>query len=330
MPEVCIPRPSTCVEPPLVKPQIPRPVVCPGRPNHPVLEIVLHNIAKSTAEGPIWLHKEKSLLFNDGYDGDFNIWNSETKEIKTIHYDTFATFTVPHQKGGFVAGVGQKVIHLQWDDPHNYKLLAEVDKGKPTRLVDGKCDSRGRLFFATMGLESKPAVPVLESASLYSIDTDGTLTCHDSGMHIANSMVWSPDEKTLYLTETIPGFIYAYDYDIKTGKTSNRRIVIYLPPTEHGLVDRMTIDTDGMLWTCYYRGGKTTQIDPNEGKIIRTIKLPCATVTCPTFGGDNFDQLFITSSSYHVDRSTNPHGGSIWRISNTGAKGYAPNPYKGK
>ena len=42
--------------------------------------------------------------------------------------------------------------------------------------------------------------------------------------------------------------------------------MIYLPQIDHGVVDRMTVDADGNLWTAYYGGGKVTQIDPQKGK----------------------------------------------------------------
>jgi len=294
------------------------------------IENIIPNIAKSTAEGPVWMEGINSLFFVDTYGGDFNFWNAETKTIDIVHYDDFATFAVPHANGGYVGGVGKKLYHFTIEDPTNFKVLCEVDQGKQTRIVDGKCDSRGRVFFATMGLESKPAVPVLEQACLYSLDTDGTVVCHDDGMHIANSMVWSPDETKLYLTESIPGFIYQYDYDINTGKTSNRKIVCYLPHTEHGIVDRMAVDTEGFLWNCYYRGGKATRIDPKTGEIVRTIKMPTSTVTCVCFGGKKYDELYISSSIYEQDLTVNPHAGSVFRVSGTGCKGFAPNPYRGK
>ena len=35
---------------------------------------------------------------------------------------------------------------------------------------------------------------------------------------------WSPDNKTLYFSDSLKYHIYAYDYDVSTGDVANRRL----------------------------------------------------------------------------------------------------------
>ena len=58
--------------------------------------------------------------------------------------------------------------------------------------------------------------------------------------------------------------------------------------------------------------------------------MDCPTVTCVTFGGDNYEDLYVTSSSYAQDLNQNPNAGSVFRISGLGVRGIAPNMYDGK
>jgi hypothetical protein len=34
---------------------------------------------------------------------------------------------------------------------------------------------------------------------------------------ISNGLAWSPDSKNMYFVDSVPGRVYAYDYDVTTG-----------------------------------------------------------------------------------------------------------------
>ena len=56
------------------------------------------------------------------------------------------TFVIPREKGGYVIGLGRKIVALDWDTPE-VTTLAEIEKrGLNNRLNDGKCDPAGRLW----------------------------------------------------------------------------------------------------------------------------------------------------------------------------------------
>lgn len=55
-------------------------------------------------------------------------------------------FAVPRGSGGYVAGVGRKIVAVDWSS-QTMTSLTEVDKDKPNnRLNDGKVDPFGRLL----------------------------------------------------------------------------------------------------------------------------------------------------------------------------------------
>jgi len=73
----------------------------------------------------------------------------------------------------------------------------------------------------------------------------------------SNGLGWSPDEKTLYFTDSKTNIIYAYDYD--DGTISNRRI--FADAREQGLsdltfADGLCIDSEGGVWSARWDGSQ--------------------------------------------------------------------------
>lgn len=67
-------------------------------------------------------------------------------------------FAVPRHCGGYVAGVGRRVVAVDWPTGE-MTSLAEVDHDKPNnRLNDGKVDPTGRLLAGWVGEVLWPAV----------------------------------------------------------------------------------------------------------------------------------------------------------------------------
>ncbi len=59
--------------------------------------------------------------------------------------------------------------------------------------------------------------------------------------------------------------------------------------------DGLTIDAEGGLWVALWSGGAVHRY--LHGLLDRVIELPVSQPTSCTFGGDDFDELFVTSAS---------------------------------
>ena len=53
---------------------------------------------------------------------------------------------VPRRKGGFIAGIGRSLCHVDWEDDKVTKLHEVERRGTANRFNDGKCDPRGRVW----------------------------------------------------------------------------------------------------------------------------------------------------------------------------------------
>jgi sugar lactone lactonase YvrE len=83
-----------------------------------------------------------------------------------------------------------------------------------------------------------------------------------------------------------------------------------------GFPDGMTIDSEGMLWVCLWQGGKVSRWDPETGTLLETVDMPASNVTSCAFGGENLDQLYITTARIGNDEeqlAKHPLAGGLFR-----------------
>jgi sugar lactone lactonase YvrE len=107
-----------------------------------------------------------------------------------------------------------------------------------------------------------------------------------------NGIGWSPDGKTMYVTQSLAHAIFSYDFDLEKGLIANRRIFIDF---KEAIPDGLAVDAEGCLWSAHAGGGKIVRYTP-KGKIDRTLHLPVPRPSSCTFGGADLKTLFITTA----------------------------------
>jgi len=199
------------------------------------------------------------------------------------------------------------------------ETILDPEAGRPTRFNDGAVDSAGRFWAGTIALD--PERYHIPDNALYRLDPDGSVHLMESGLTISNGLGWSPDDRTMYLTDTVAQKIYAYDFDAERGVIGNRRDFVCTPDSP-GYPDGLAVDAEGGVWSARIAAGKIVRYD-SQGCVDREIALP---VTCPTscaFGGPDLDRLYITTS-WHIlsdsERTTQTQAGDLFAVS-PGTKG---------
>jgi L-arabinonolactonase len=123
--------------------------------------------------------------------------------------------------------------------------------------------------------------------------------------------------------------ILAFDYDILTGIVHNRRVWVHVPETA-GMPDGLIVDSEDFVWSAHWGGWRVTCYDP-AGKIEREVRLPVANATCLGFGGQDLDELYITTAWYELtkqERKQQPLAGDLFRIK-TDVKGLPESEFLG-
>jgi sugar lactone lactonase YvrE len=127
------------------------------------------------------------------------------------------------------------------------------------------------------------------SGNLWRISPDGKTTCLESNMGTTNGIEVSPDEKILYVAESVQRNIWAYDINSK-GDISNKRLLINFSADSS---DGMKCDIRGNLYLTRQGRGCIAMISP-QGKLLREIKLINKTPTNICFGGRDGKTAYVT------------------------------------
>lgn len=148
---------------------------------------------------------------------------------------------------------------------------------------------------------------------LYRLGPNGRVSESEIEVVTPNGLDWVPGGDVMYLTDSQPRVIIAFDFDVSTGALSERRVFADVPDGEGG-PDGLTVDADGFVWSARFGGGRIVRYDP-DGKVPESIDLPTSCPTSCTFGGQHLDELYVTSSRAHVPRPERRRvDGSVLRL----------------
>lgn len=268
-------------------------------------------------EGPLWDEREQALYWVNIPAGEIHRFDPATGKDSLHTLPTKVTSLARRAAGGLVVTL-RKNFALFDPKSGSYELLDELDAGLPdNRSNDGKVDRLGRYWAGTMN-EVHIGTP---NAALYRYDRPGQLTKKVSDVIISNGLGWSPDNKTMYYTDTLRYVIYAYDFDLESGEISNRRNFLELDPASGILPDGMTVDAEGFVWTALINFG-CVRLDP-AGQLERIVHYPAWRGSCCTFGGANYEDLYITTAREclsEAELAEQPLAGSLFRC-RPGVKG---------
>lgn len=280
-------------------------------------------------EGPIWDVEEGRLYWVDGTGrrvGKPGIWRFDPRDGKVENWslDHDIGAMALRKDGGIVLALDDGFYFYDLDSGSLDTIeLIEPDQPR-TRLNDGKCDRKGRFFAG--GMDDKEE---LEICGLYRLDPDLKVTKIDNGIICSNGPCWSPDDKVFYFADTFKQEFWAYDYNIETGDASNKRV---LATTEDdlGVPDGSTVDEEGFMWNAQVIGGQLVRYAP-DGSVERRIGMPVRNVTSLTFGGDNLDEIYVTSMArvahpavhdmFEAEVRPQFSAGSLFKVTGLGIRG---------
>ncbi|MDG5974885.1 gluconolactonase [Hydrogenophaga taeniospiralis CCUG 15921] len=282
-------------------------------------ELVL-DARNGVGESPVWDGARGCLWWVDIPGKLLWCWNATTGAARS--------WPTPEQTGCIALAAGSDALpHGQWiaamesgvarltpqgDGSVAQAWIARVSHPQAgMRFNDGRCDRQGRFRAGTMVADMSLAAP---SGSLYALDGQDALRGLDTGFITPNGLAFSPDGKTMYLSDSHPQVqtVWAFDYDTHTGTPHNRRIFIDFKPLP-GRPDGAAVDTEGGYWICGNDAGLVHRFTP-DGRLDRSLPVPVKKPAMCAFGGAGLDTLFVTSIRPGGDLADQPLAGGVFAL----------------
>jgi len=264
-----------------------------------------------TGENPLWDDRRKAVYWEDIPAGRLFRYDVRTGRHGEFYHDgQIGGFTIQESSDSGPLSLllfGENRIWTLDEDGTERQIACDIDE--MPRFNDVIADPAGCVFAGTMGKDST-------SGGLYRVDTDGRVTCLFKGTGCANGMCFTPDLKHFYWTCTTTRRIFRFDYDQATGELTNRHVVVAVGP-DCGGPDGMTIDTQGNLWSARWGGWGIYKYSP-AGEELGRFELPVAKVSSVIFGGDDLDELYVTTAG-GAEGAETPDG-TLYRVK-VGARG---------
>jgi sugar lactone lactonase YvrE len=126
------------------------------------------------------------------------------------------------------------------------------------------------------------------TGQIWKITPDGTAQLLEKDMGTTNGIALSPDERFLYVNESIQRNIWVFEVT-PTG-LSNKRLFHYF---EKDGLDGMKCDVKGNLYVTRWGAGEIAVFAPN-GQLLRTITTQGKKVSNLNFGGKDGKTVFVT------------------------------------
>ncbi|MEM1424322.1 MAG: SMP-30/gluconolactonase/LRE family protein, partial [Planctomycetota bacterium] len=209
--------------------------------------------------------------------------------------------------GGLVAVEGAGLLLLD-ERLRNPEVLCDPEAGRTmNRYNDGAVDPRGRIWIGSMRLDGDEP-----TGFLHRVEPEGSWRTVLHNIAVSNGIAWSPDQRTMYFTDTGNRRIDAYDYNANDGTIADRRDFAHITD---GWPDGHCTDAQGGLWVAFWGGSRVTRYDAS-GAPTHEVRLPCANVTSCCFIGEDLDVLAITTA-----RSDDPGAGALYAVRAEGITG---------
>ena len=276
------------------------------------------------SEGPLWVEKEKMLLFSDVPQNVVYKW---TEEKGVEKYLTPSGLTGAH-KGSFEGSNGLllddkgNLILCQHGDRRlgmmlaplrapksEFKSIADNFNGKHFNSPNDAVFRNSEFYFTDppYGLEKQMQDPTKELPyqGVFRVDAKGVVSLLVDSLSLPNGIAFSPDGKYLFVANSDPAravwyrftFNEAISQDGERNVTLTDGIIFYdatsLVPAEIGLPDGMKIDSKGIIFAS---GPGGVFIFNQDAKLLGKIRLKDQASNCALSADEK--TLYVTNDMY--------------------------------
>ena len=279
----------------------------------------------ATGESPFWHPGEQRLYWVDIPRRRVRRWHPASGAQDAWPLPQDPGCIAPAAGGGLVLALRDGIYRARsWGGA--LAPIVRFQHGATTRFNDGKADPLGR-FWAGTYYEPKDA----RKADLYCVDCrpdngeEGKplVQLKANNATAANGLAWSPQQRTLYWSDTARHVIQAWDWEPQGNAMRNHRVFRQFAdkpagwqpgqPGYGGRPDGAAVDCEGHYWVAMFEGGRLLRLSP-DGAIVAAFEVPARCPTMPCFGGPDGRTLFLTTARQGrpaEELAAFPHSGCV-------------------
>lgn len=286
---------------------------------------VVSATAYELAEGPFWDGARARLLWVDIAAGLVLAGRLDSDRLDVIEEHRFPSTVaavVPTADDGLLVALRAGLATITADGAvrTGRRVLPEADD---SRFNDGACDPYGRFLVGSMSLDDREG-----GERLYRLDLDGSLGVVDDDLTLSNGLGWSPDGRTMYHVDSVPGVVWSRSYEPDSGAVGTRRQHLRI---DDGTPDGLCVDTDGNLWVAVWGTGQVRCFAPS-GEHVATVHVAAPQPSSVAFVGPGRDRLLITTAREDLSAEQleeHPLSGHLF-VADVGAEGVAAAAWGGR
>lgn len=280
-------------------------------------------VRNQLGESPLWDPRRNCLWWVDIAAKKLMAANLDGHLIADWHFDKPVS-SVGLSTDGLIASMADGFAKICSDGGLRYLDRPAIGEGA-IRFNDGKADRAGRFLAGTMQTELSGSA----KGTIWQLAPGHSARQVVGDIRLSNALCFSPDGEWMYFADSMEGVLRRCAYDSQTGDVGVPEILVDLRP--YGSVpDGATVDSEGGIWVALVQAQAIARFS-DDGRLDFLIDLPVPYPSCPAFGGERYETLFITtiSDSGHRLKTEHPDGGRIVRIGDTRFFGLAEGVFCG-
>lgn len=267
---------------------------------------LIADYACHVGEGPLWHPEQKRLYWVDILQGRMFRYDPATGDHELCYEgQPIGGFTL-QEDGKLLLFMSRGTVKT-WDNGRLETVIDEIPEELDNRFNDVIADPEGRVFCGVMSTPNR-------AGRLYRLDPDRSIRTILDGCGTSNGMGFTLDLKQMYYTDSSEPFlsIRRFDYDRATGEISNPTLFHKRAP-DTGKPDGMTVDAEGYVWSALWDGQALVRLAP-DGSMVQRIDFPVPKVSCITFGGDDYTDMYVTTAGGHLREKDGPEAGALYHL----------------
>jgi sugar lactone lactonase YvrE len=168
----------------------------------------------------------------------------------------------------------------------------------------------GRIYIANRGFDFVQGIPDKVSASIYMIDTDGTVQEVAGGFEYPNGLAIRPDGRTLVVAETFAHRLVTLEIASDGSLGAQRELVSFADQAARP--DGICCDADGGVWSANAHGREVVRAAPDGTITDRISTGDDMAIGCIVGGVDGHDLYVTTATTAYRDEARATRSSRVW------------------